>query len=71
MVTSNVDTVYDSHVGNLARFSIASYFRIICLILSGPAALCGFKLCSNLMIPGHLLVFRAYQGIDLGVGPML
>ena len=36
----------------IGAISIASCFRIFGLILSGPPALCGFKFCSNLRIPG-------------------
>ena len=46
--------------------SIGSCFRIIGLILSGHAALCGFKFCSNLRIPGSFTCISGISGYGLG-----
>ena len=49
--------------------SIASCFRIIGLILSGPPALCGFKFCSNLRIHGSFTCISgiSWYSMDLGL----
>ena len=49
----------------IGAISIANCFRIIGLILLGPPALCGFKYCSNLIIPS---AFTCISGIS-GYGP--
>ena len=50
----------------IGAISIASCFRIIGLILSGPPALCGFKFCSNLRIPGSFTCISGISGYGLG-----
>ena len=50
----------------IGSISIANYLRIIGLILSGPPALCGFKFCSNLRIPGSFTCISGISGYGLG-----
>ena len=54
----------------IGAISIASCLnRIIGLILSGHAALCGFKFCSNLRIPSSFTCISGISGY--GIGSML
>ena len=50
----------------IGAIAIASCFMIIGLILASPPALCGFKLCSNLRIPGSFTCISGISGYGLG-----